>query len=44
MEHGRKWSKVAKYLGGIRTEHMVKNRYKALIKTELKKREYQGEE
>ena len=28
---GKKWSKIAKILGGCRTEHMVKNRYKAIL-------------
>lgn len=32
IEHGKKWSKVAKHLGGNRTEHMVKNRFKSMIR------------
>lgn len=31
LKRGRKWSDMAKDLGGNRTEHMVKNRYKTLI-------------
>lgn len=37
LEHGKKWSKVSKMLGGKRTEHMVKNRFKSLYHFETKK-------
>jgi len=31
LKVGKRWSKVAKSLGSLRTEHMVKNRYKTII-------------
>lgn len=34
MKVGKRWSKVAKSLGGLRTEHMVKNRYKTIVARE----------
>ena len=37
-ELGKKWSKVSKKLGGKRTEHMVKNRFKSLYHFESKRR------
>lgn len=36
MSIGKKWSKIAKILGGCRTEHMVKNRYKAILSKQRK--------
>ena len=36
----KKWSLVAKELGNKRTEHMVKNRYKSLINSEMKRMDY----
>lgn len=37
LKYGKKWSKVSKILGGKRTEHMVKNRFKSLFHFESKK-------
>jgi len=31
IEEGKKWSLVSKKLGGSRTEHMVKNRFKTIV-------------
>ena len=36
-QFGRKWAKISKLLGGKRTEHMVKNRFKSLYHFEEKK-------
>jgi len=36
INEGKKWSLVSKKLGGSRTEHMVKNRFKTLISRQKK--------
>jgi hypothetical protein len=36
LTEGKKWSKISKMLGGARTEHMVKNRYKTIISRQKK--------
>ena len=33
---GKKWSQVSRKMGGSRTEHMVKNRYKSIISKQKK--------
>lgn len=37
-EFGCKWALISKKMGGLRTEHMVKNRANALIKRCIKRR------
>lgn len=37
-EFGSKWALISKKTGGLRTEHMVKNRANALLKRYLKKK------
>ena len=39
--YGKKWAKVSKVLGGKRTEHMVKNRFKSLYRLESRKYGYE---
>jgi hypothetical protein len=36
LSEGRKWSQVSRKMGGSRTEHMVKNRYKTLVSKQKK--------
>lgn len=45
LEKGKKWAQIAKLGGGLRTEHMVKNRYYALLRHEEKssRQEHDGE-
>jgi hypothetical protein len=31
-QHGLKWAHISKLLNGVRTEHMVKNRYNSIVK------------
>lgn len=40
---GCKWAVISRELGGVRTEHMVKNRYKSLISKWKKKFKKTGE-
>ena len=41
LEHGKKWALISKAMGGSRTEHMVKNRFKSLArKYESKNQRY----
>jgi len=37
LKLGKRWSKVAKSLGDLRTEHMVKNRYKTILGRERRR-------
>lgn len=37
-DYGCKWSLISKKMGGIRTEHMIKNRANAIIKKVFKKK------
>lgn len=37
LKEGKKWAMIAKIMGNIRTEHMVKNRYNSLLRAEMKK-------
>lgn len=37
LKEGKKWAMIAKTMGNIRTEHMVKNRYNSLLRAEMKK-------
>ena len=37
LKEGKKWAMVAKLMNNTRTEHMVKNRYNPLLKSQLKK-------
>lgn len=37
LKEGKKWAMIAKAMGSIRTEHMVKNRYNSLLRAEMKK-------
>ena len=29
---GKKWSQIAKIFGPVRTEHMIKNRFKVIVR------------
>lgn len=35
---GKKWSLISKAFGPARTEHMIKNRYKTILKRECHKK------
>jgi hypothetical protein len=36
VNEGKKWAAIARALGGRRTEHMVKNRYKSLLSKQMR--------
>ena len=40
LKHGKKWAVISKELDGRRTEHMVKNRYKKLLRDRMGKGTY----
>lgn len=44
LKEGKKWAMIAKTMGNIRTEHMVKNRYNSLLRAEMKKYDEMADE
>lgn len=44
LTEGKKWALISKMMGSTRTEHMVKNRYNSLLRTEMKKHEEMADE
>jgi hypothetical protein len=44
LQHGKKWSKIATLMGNKRTEHMIKNKYHALISKNRRSKKQQEDD